>query len=382
MAADRRGGEAREDERAPDGRAGVTAWHGVLAIGGLAALGVGGELLVRGSVQLARSLGLTPLMIGVTVVSLGTSAPELAVSLEAAVQGKPAVSVGNVVGSNLLNTLVVLGISALIAPLVVAQRLVWWDVPVMIAASVLVLWLGYDGWLHAGDGALLLGLLVGYLVMAVALSRRESAAVRAEYEREFEGDEGRGSSLPRSALVTAVGLVLLIFGANWFVEAAVAMAVAFGVSELVVSLTIVALGTSLPELVTAVVAALRGENDIAVGNVVGSNIMNLLLILGVSSVFARGGLEVDHEVLAFDLPFCIAAAVACLPIFWAGHRMERSEGALFLLAYCVYLLELVWAAVGNPHAALARDVLYFVVAPLIALSIGTSTWRSIRDAGA
>ncbi len=355
----------------------MTWWHFGLAIAGLVALGVGGELVVRAAVQLARSLGLTPLLIGVTVVSLGTSAPELAVSLQAAVQGKAEVSVGNVVGSNLLNTLVVLGVSALIVPLVVAQRLVWWDVPIMIAASFLVLWLGFDGRLTVADGAILLALLGAYLAMAVVFSRRESAAVEAEYEREFDGDASQ--SLPMSVVVLVAGLALLIFGADWFVDAASAMARAFGVSELVVSLTIVAIGTSLPELVTAVVAALRGENDIAVGNVVGSNIMNLLLILGVSSLFARGGLEVASQVIEFDLPFCIAAAVACLPIFWTGHRMERSEGALFLFAYVVYLVDLVLTATGHVEAGVVRGTLYFVVAPLIGLSILRSLVRTLRS---
>lgn len=358
----------------------MTWWHFGLAIAGLGALGIGGELVVRGAVQLARSLGLTPLLIGVTIVSLGTSAPELAVSLQAAIQGKAEVSVGNVVGSNLLNTLVVLGVSALIVPLVVAQRLVWWDVPIMIAATALVLVLGDDGRLTVMDGSVLLGLLVGYLAMAVVFSRRESAAVEAQYEREFQGDGS--SSLPKSVVLVAGGLALLILGADWFVAAASGMALAFGVSELVVSLTIVAIGTSLPELVTAVVAALRGENDIAVGNVVGSNIMNLLLILGVSALFARGGLEVARPVIDFDLPFCLAAAVACLPIFWTGHRMERSEGALFLLAYAVYLVDLVLAAMGYSEAEIARDTLYFVVAPLVALSILLSLVRTSRGRAA
>ncbi|MDG2305887.1 MAG: calcium/sodium antiporter [Candidatus Binatia bacterium] len=354
----------------------MTTWHLFLAIAGLVALGVGGELLVRSSVQLARGLGLTPLLIGVTVVSLGTSAPELAVSLKAAVAGKAEVSVGNVVGSNLLNTLVVLGISALIVPLVVAQRLVWWDVPIMIAATALVWWLGSDGWLRASDGGLLLGLLAAYLVMAVLLSRRESASVQAEYGQEFAGDAGM--SVPKSCAILVAGLVLLIFGADWFVEAASVMALALGVSELVVSLTIVAFGTSLPELVTAVIAALRGENDIAVGNVVGSNIMNLLLILGLSSFFATGGLAVAQQVTDFDLPFTLVAAVACLPIFWTGHRMERTEGALFLLAYAVYLCELVMTATGHSAAEVARNTLYFVVAPLMALSILASLARTMR----
>lgn len=373
-------GEAQAEQSGEDQGRVVTWWHFGLAIAGLGSLGIGGELVVRGAVQLARSLGLTPLLIGVTIVSLGTSAPELAVSLQAAVQGKAEVSVGNVVGSNLLNTLVVLGVSALIVPLVVAQRLVWWDVPIMIAATALVLALGHDGHLTGMDGAILLGLLVAYLAMAVVFSRRESAAVEAQYDREFQGDDS--GSLPKSLFLVAGGLVLLVLGADWFVAAASGMALAFGVSELVVSLTVVAIGTSLPELVTAVVAALRGENDIAVGNVVGSNIMNLLLILGVSALFARGGLEVARPVTDFDLPFCLAAAVACLPIFWTGHRMERSEGALFLLAYAVYLVDLVLAATGHSGAEVARDTLYFVVAPLTALSILVSLVRASRGPAA
>ncbi len=362
--------------RTPGRRRSVTGWEAALGLAGLVALAAGGEFVVMGAAHLARRLGLSPLLIGVTVVSLGTSAPELAVSVDAALAGKAEVSVGNVVGSNLLNTLVVLGVSSLIVPLVVTQRLVWWDVPIMIGATVLVLGLGWDGNLGAVDGGILLVLLATYLVVATLLSPREGAAVQREYESEF--GEAAGMTLPRSLLVAAMGLVLLIVGADFFVEAAVALARGLGVSELVISLTVVAIGTSLPELVTAVVAALRGEDDIAVGNVVGSNIMNLLLILGLAALLATGGLAVAPEILTFDLPMCTAAAVACLPIFWTGHRMERVEGGVFVLAYTAYSSVLVLSALGSPAAASARAALYFGVGPLTLLTIGWSVVRARR----
>lgn len=357
----------------------MTAWHGVLAVAGFAALAVGGEVVVRGAVLLARRLGLTPLLIGVTIVALGTSAPELAVSLQAAFEARPEVSVGNVVGSNLLNILVVLGISSLIVPLVVSQRLVWWDVPLMIGATVLAFALGADGTLGKIDGLILLAVLAGYLFFAIRFSRRESAAVEREYAEAFDEDEV--TSLSWALFLTGIGLTLLVLGADWFVEAAVAMALAFGVSELVVSLTVVAIGTSLPELVTATIAAWRGENDIAVGNVVGSNMMNLLLILGVSASLAPGGLAVPAAVLAFDFPVCLAASVACLPIFWAGHRVERAEGGLFVVAYASYLAVLVFDAIGSPLVGPARNVLFFGVGPASLCVVGWSFWRAHRMPG-
>lgn len=316
----------------------MNSWDWFLLVAGLVVLGVGGEALVRGAARLARVLGLTPLVIGVTVVAVGTSAPEMAVSLHAAFTGQEDVSVGNVVGSNLLNLLVVLGSAALLVPLVVAQRLIWWDIPIMIAATALVMLLGWDGELSRYDGIALLVLLVVYLVAAVMLSGNESAEVEAEYEEEFGGAvEPGGRAIAIQAGLILVGLALLVFGAEIFVDGAIGIARALGISELIISLTIVAVGTSLPELVTALVAAWKGENDIAVGNVVGSNIMNLLSILGVTAAVAGDGLTMPAPVLSFDLPFLLLASIACLPILWSGHRLSRPEGGLFLAAYVVYV---------------------------------------------
>ncbi|MFP6664402.1 MAG: calcium/sodium antiporter [Deltaproteobacteria bacterium] len=323
----------------------MNAWDWFMLLAGLVLLGVGGEALVRGASRLARLLGLTPLIVGVTVVAVGTSAPEMAVSLNAAMQGQEAVSVGNVVGSNLLNLLVVLGAAAILMPLRVAQRLIWWDIPIMIGATALVLALGWDGRLSQLDGILLLVLVVVYLVAAVVLSGGESEAVQKEYEEEFGGDvEADSASLGRLAASILFGLALLVFGADIFVDGAVGIARSFGVSELLISLTIVAIGTSLPELVTALVAASRGQSDIAVGNVVGSNIMNLLAILGLTAAISSGGLMMPAPVLVFDLPILLLASVACLPILWSGHRLSRREGIGFLAAYVGYITWLLATA--------------------------------------
>ena len=322
----------------------MNIWDWVWLVLGLVLLGFGGEFLVRGASRFARALGISSLVVGVTVVAVGTSAPELAVSLHAAFAGAPDVSIGNVIGSNLLNLLVVLGAASVVVPLIVAQRLVWWDIPIMILATALVWFLARDGHLSRADGIGLVALLAAYLVAAVRISTGESDAVRNEYEEEFGAAAGAGwTGMSREILLMVLGLGLLVGGAEVFVEGAIGIARSLGISELVISLTIVAIGTSLPELVTALVAASRGENDIAVGNVVGSNIMNLLAILGLTALIAPGGLAVPQAVLSFDMPFLLLASMACLPFLGSGHRLTRLEGALFLLAYAVYI---GWLLVG------------------------------------
>lgn len=311
---------------------------------GLGLLGIGGEFLVRGASRLARGLGISPLVVGVTIVAVGTSAPELAVSLHAALAGQPDVSIGNVIGSNLLNLLVVLGAAALVVPLVVAQRLIWWDIPIMIVATGLVWFFARDGHLSRGDGVGLLILLTGYLVAAVRISTGEPEAVREEYEKEFSATVGAGwRGMGREIFLMVAGLGLLVGGASVFVDGAIGIARSLGLSELIISLTIVAVGTSLPELVTAMVAASRGENDIAVGNVVGSNIMNLLAILGLTALIAPGGLAVPAAVLSFDLPVLLVASIACLPFLGSRHRLSRVEGVLFLMAYVGYVFSLLYS---------------------------------------
>jgi cation:H+ antiporter len=252
---------------------------------GLVALVVGAELLVRGASKLALSFGISSLVVGLTVVAFGTSAPEMAVSVQSSWSGRVDIALGNVVGSNIFNVLVILGLSALVTPLVVHQQVIRQEVPVMIGVSLLLWALALDGGISRWEGILLAALVVGYTVLLIRQSRRETAAVQAEVEAEyqeaFDGPpRGWDSHWGAQALLILAGLALLVAGAQWLVEAAVGFARQFGVSELIIGLTIVAAGTSLPEVATSVMAAIRGERDIAVGNVVGSNIFNILAVLG------------------------------------------------------------------------------------------------------
>ena len=348
---------------------------------GLVFLTVGAEALVRGASSLARAVGISPLVVGLTVVAYGTSAPELAVSVQASLAGQGDIAVGNVVGSNIFNVLFILGLSALITPLVVAQQLVRREVPLMIGVSVALALMVLDGVLGRFEGVVLAAGAVGYTVFTVRESRRESRAIREEYEKEFGGSETAGASPAKMALqvgLLLVGLAMLVFGARQLVEGAVTIARTLGVSELVIGLTIVAAGTSLPEVATSVMAAIRGERDIAVGNVVGSNIFNILLILGVAGGIAPAGLAVAPAVLAFDLPVMIAVAVACLPIFFTGHLINRWEGGLFLAYYVAYVIYIVLvASQHHARAPFSAAMLWFVL-PLTAVTIALLAFREWR----
>lgn len=343
---------------------------------GLVLLVVGAEALVRGASRLALSVGISPLVVGLTVVAFGTSAPELAVSLQSAVSGRADLALGNVVGSNIFNVLFILGISALIVPLLVARQVVRQEVPVMIGVSLLLLALALDGSIGRGDGILLAGLLLAYTAFLVRQSRRQ----------ERSGDvglaDGAPASIPRwerhpaaQVLLIAAGLGSLVLGATWLVDAAVAFAQYLGVSELVIGLTIVAAGTSLPEVATSIVAALRGQRDMAVGNVVGSNVFNILGVLGLSAIASPAGIAVAPSVLAFDLPVMIAVAVACLPIFFTGNLIARWEGVLFLGLYAAYMTYVLLAA--GQHDALQpySAIMVTAVLPLVALTLALVAWR-------
>ena len=350
---------------------------GLFVAGGVLLIG-GAELLVRGASRLAFAAGISPLVVGLTVVAFGTSAPELAVTVESAVAGQADVALGNVVGSNILNVLLILGLSALIAPLVVAQQLVRLDVPLMIGASVLTLLLALDGRIGRLDGLLLFSGIVAYTVFAIRQSRREGPRVRAAYEEALEDQRRRAGSWPVNLGLLAGGLVLLVLGAGWLVEAAVTTAAALGVSQLVVGLTIVAVGTSLPEVATSVLASFRGEREIAVGNVVGSNLFNILAVLGLGGLAAPQGIPVGPGALTFDIPVMIAVAVAALPIFFTGYTIARWEGAVFLGYYVAYTTYLVLDATA--HAALpAMDLaMTWFVLPLTAITLLTLAARAFH----
>ncbi len=353
----------------------------VMLIAGLVLLVAGAEALVRGASRLAAAVGISPLVIGLTVVAFGTSSPEMAVSTQAALNGQADIALGNVVGSNIFNVLFILGVSALITPLIVAQQLIRLDVPIMIGVSVLLLLLGLDGRLGLFDGILLFAGIVVYTVFAIWQSRREQAQVQAEYAQEY-GVDARKS---RGALQVAIniglvvgGLVLLVLGSQWLVQGAIAIATFFGVSELVIGLTIVAAGTSLPEVAASIIAALKGERDIAVGNVVGSNIFNILAILGISSIVGPEGIAVSAAALRFDIPVMIAVAVACLPIFFTGYTIARWEGALFLGYYVVYTTFLILTATQHEALSVLSGVMIFVL-PLTAITLVVLMVRALRS---
>lgn len=320
---------------------------------GLTLLVWGAELLVKGASRMAASFGISPLIIGLTVVALGTSAPEMAISVSSTFKGEADIAVGNVLGSNIFNVLFILGVSALISPLLVSKQLVRLDVPVMIAVSFLAFAFSADGRISSGEGAVLFGGIVAYVVVLIRIARRSGEMGEAiEHSKHWAVD----------LVLIVVGLALLILGSRWLVESAITIAEAMGVSELVIGLTIVSVGTSLPEVATSIVAAIRGQRDIAVGNVVGSNIFNILSVLGLTALVAPDGLPVSQAAINFDFPVMLAVAVACLPIFFVGYSITRWEGMLFLGYYMAYTLYLFLAA--TEHDALpeySTAMLYFVV---------------------
>lgn len=355
----------------------------LLFLAGLAALIAGAELFVRGAAALAAAIRVSPLVIGLTVVAFGTSAPELAITVQASRAGSGDLALGNVVGSNICNILLILGLSALVTPLVVAARLVRLDVPLLILASIATLLLGLDGSIGRSEGAVLFACIVAYTTWLVRQCRREQREVVREYEEAFADRPAYGPLALRVVLMV-VGLVLLVLGSRWLVDAAVSVALSLGVSELVIGLTIVAVGTSLPEVATSVLAGIRGERDIAVGNVIGSSLFNLLCVLGLGAVASPTGVSVPPDALRFDIPVMIAVSIACLPILGSGHHIARWEGGLFLAYYVAYTLHVVLAATRNPALREFDVVMVVFVVPLTIVTLVVMTlrdWWRKRDGG-
>ena len=337
---------------------------------GLAALVAGAELLVRGASRLALSLGVSPLVVGLTIVAFGTSSPEIAVSVGAALNGSTDLAIGNVVGSNIFNVLFILGASALITPLVVHSQLVRQEVPIMIGASAVLLVMVLDGALGRYEALLLVTLAVFYTTYLIVQSRREAATAREGTMADSSGALSRWDAKPavQVALIVA-GLVLLVAGSNWLVDASVAFAQALGVSDVVIGLTIVAAGTSMPEVATSLMAALRGERDIAVGNVVGSNTFNVLGCLGLAGAVAPAGLPVPPSVLNFDLWVMIAVALTCIPVFASGREIARWEGGVLFAYYLAYAAYLVLDASGHDTLEEYSTAMLSFVIPLTIVAI-------------
>ncbi|MEM8864031.1 MAG: calcium/sodium antiporter [Planctomycetota bacterium] len=339
-----------------------------MILGGFIALIGGGELLVRGATSLALAARVSPLVIGLTVVAFGTSAPELGVSIQSCATGATELAIGNAVGSNISNVLLVLGASAIAAPLAVHSRLFKLDIPVMVATAA-VLWLmGADGQLSRMEGVVLVAAMIAYFFWTVRTGRKEQKQLESELGVLPNTASTKPTDLAIAAAQVLIGLALLVGGANYLVEGCVQLAAYFGVSELVIGLTVTAIGTSLPELVTSFMAALRGQRDLAVGNVVGSNILNIVCVLGISAVVAPNSIGVTPDAKLFHMPVMLAVSVCCLPVFLTGSEIARWEGFAMLGYYIAYLAYVSYSASTTPVAVPTVTTTILFVLPLIALT--------------
>ncbi|MDA0327882.1 MAG: calcium/sodium antiporter [Gemmatimonadetes bacterium] len=306
---------------------------------GVGVLYFGAEWLVRGSARLAATLGVTPIVVGLTVVSFGTSAPELVVSVVAAYGGNSDLALGNIMGSNLANIGLILGLTAIVRPLDVQARVVWREMPLMLLVTVALYPLVWDLRLSGGDGVLLLMALAAYLVFVFQSVGEEAPQILGEYESFMKASVGGAMAHLPDVMWVIAGSGCLVLGGYCIVEGAVQVAGALGLSQVVIGLTVVAVGTSLPELATSLVAAVRRESDIAVGNVIGSNIFNVAGILGVTSVIEP--LVIPSTLLTRELPAVLFISVLLFPVLRSGWRIRRWEGAILLGAYIgatVYLI--------------------------------------------
>lgn len=317
----------------------------LILMGALAVLSVGAELLVRGATALALRFGLSPLFVGLTIVGFGTSAPEMAASVTATIRGSSEVSVGNVVGSNILNIALILGLTALVRPIMLSIATIRHDLPWMAGVSIVPLaGMAFGMELPRWFGVVLIAAMCVYLVSAYRRAKLAPAAEVAAEKAELEAAMGIRSRRMvdtgwfNTVLVVA-GLGCLVIGARFFVISAVDLARAWGMSELVIGLTVVAAGTSMPELVTSIVAAIRRTPDVVVGNIIGSNLFNMLGILGVAAVV--GPQTIGRQVILLDTPLLVLVSLALGPLMASGGRLSRTEGFLLLLGYCGYVVVLI-----------------------------------------
>ncbi|MCV6636213.1 calcium/sodium antiporter [Candidatus Albibeggiatoa sp. nov. NOAA] len=343
---------------------------------------VGADTLVKGASEFATSVGISPLVVGLTIIAFGTSAPELAVSVQSAYAGQPDLTVGNVIGSNILNILMVLGIAAVIAPLTVNTKLVKVDVPLMIGVSVLLYILSMDLMISRLDGIILFAIVAVYTTYLVVQSRRDNSVIAEAELEELEElqKHSQESSVWVKVAYILVGFVLLVLGADWLVKGAVVIAQYFGLSELIIGLTIIAIGTSLPELAATIAASLRGEKDLIIGGAIGSNLFNISMVLGISSMVAPNGIAVSPTALNVDMLIMIAVAVLCLPTFFSGKQLDRWEGVLFLAYYVAYTIYLLLSALNHPQLPLFNQVMLWGVIPATVVLLGVLVWHDHKQA--
>ena len=366
--------------------AAVNALTVVALVIGIVCLVLGAELLVKGAATIASKLGIAPVIIGLTVVAFGTSAPELAVSVSAAVGGDAEVAFGNVVGSNIGNILLILGASAVVGGLAVQQRIIRFDIPLLIVVSVFSLVVSLDNNIGRVDGIILFAGIIAYVGWLIREARGERGDLVAEYAESVETLEGAAVERPlwfNIALVVA-GFTVLVVGSQLLVNAATDIAEAAGISDLVIGLTVVAIGTSLPELATSILAAIRGQRDIAVGNVIGSNLFNILSVLGLTSIVSGDGIAVSDVSLRLDFPVMLAATIVLVPIVWNGFEIRRWEGFVLIAFYAAYVTYLVLDASDSSAAGVVGPAA-LIVAPLVAMTFavtGFQGWRRHRAATA
>jgi len=346
----------------------------MMFLGGLVLLVGGAEALVRGAGKLAISFGVSPLVVGLTVVAFGTSSPELAVSVQSALNGKVDIAIGNVVGSNIFNVWFVLGACALIAPLMINRQIIRQEVPIMIAATLLLVGFMWNGDVSRVEAAIMLALLIVYTVFLIVQSRKDKKITAAE-DAELDLSSTWDRHWSMQLVLIAVGLFLLVQGSNWLVEAAIIFAKSMGVSELVIGLTIVAAGTSMPEVATSVLATIRGQRDIAVGNVIGSNTFNILGVLGLTGLVAPTSILVAPSILSFGMWVMLAVAVAAFPIFLTGRQIARWEGAVFLGYYAAYTAYLVLISQEHDLVPMLSNVMFWFVVPITVVTIIVSLMR-------
>ena len=338
----------------------------VLFCFGFVLLVLGAEVLVRGATQLAIAVGISHLVVGLTIVAYGTSAPEVAVTIQSVYANppQPDLAIGNVVGSNISNVLLVLGVATLIAPLVISPPLVRYSIPFMVFVSGILWLMGLDGQIGRIEGGVLFLAAILYTVISILRSRRATAAAIANGDRAASTVPFSRRRLALNLGQIGFGLVLLVVGARWLVDGAVAVAELLHVSELIIGLTIVAVGTSLPEVATSVVANLRGHGEIAAGNVVGSNIFNILLVLGLCALVAPQPIIVPRAAIRFDIPIMFTISLACWPILYTGWKVHRWEGFAFLVYYAAYIVFLFLQATRHAGLQEYKTVMGWCVLPL------------------
>ena len=313
-------------------------------IAALAVLILGAEMLTRGAVTLARLLGIPPIVVGLTIVALGTSAPELAIGIDAAIKGQGDLAVANIAGTNMVNILLILGLSAALRPLSLKSQTIRMDLPAMIVAAALLVALALDGRLSRLDGAVLFAAGLLYTILVLHAARSESRKVRAAFQKEYPAPDSadrQGGSTLFSAVHLVTGIALVVVAADWLVFGAAGLARMWGVSDAFIGLTVIAIGTSAPELVTTVLSTLRGNRDVAIGNLLGSSIYNICIILGLTCLFPVGGVVVSPALTLWDLPLVLLVALVCLPVFWTGRQVSRGEGVAFVGCYLAYLTALL-----------------------------------------